>query len=173
MSCPNCGLIWGTHYKTCPDAGGPFDIVTKLKPARPSWDSIWLQIADSMAQRATCPRLSVGVVVVKDNRLLVSAYNGAVRGAAHCLDVGCDMRGGHCVRVVHAEANAVAHAAFLGVSLADSTIYSRHGYCIRCVNLLIQAGIKEAVYVKEYSNGTDGALDALAAAGITVRRMGE
>jgi dCMP deaminase len=161
-------------FQTCPHP----DCVERRKPkarpkGRPSWDAIWMEIADAMSKRATCPRLSVGSVAVRDNQQLAAAYNGAPRGLPHCADVGCDMRGGHCVRAVHAEQNIVAQAAYRGVSLDGATLYTRHGFCVRCANLLIQAGIKEVVYVQEYANGTDGALDALRAAGITVRRIEE
>jgi dCMP deaminase len=141
-----------------------------VKPQRPTWDAIWLEVADTMSRRSTCPRLAVGAVAVRDNQLLATAYNGAPRGRPHCIDVSCDMRGGHCVRAVHAEQNIVAQAAYRGTSLAGATLYTRHGFCVRCANLLIQAGIAEVVYVEEYDNGTAGALDDLRAAGITVRQ---
>lgn len=147
------------------------EMAQQVARQRPSWDQTWMAVADTMALRATCPRLAVGVVAVRDNQLLVSAYNGAPRGLDHCVDVGCDVRGGHCVRVVHAEANAVAQAAYLGVSLKGATVYSRHGFCVRCANLLIQAGIREAVYVEAYNNGTDGAIEALVKSRVSVRQI--
>ncbi len=173
VDCPHCNSrnylsFYNSRGGTCCDCKAPF---RWPDPSRPSWDAIWLSVADVMAQRATCPRLSVGSVAVRDNQILATAYNGAPRGLAHCVDVGCDVRGGHCVRAVHSEQNIVAQAAYRGVSLRGATLYTRHGFCVRCANLLIQAGIAEAVYVKEYSNGTDGALDALRSAGITVRRV--
>lgn len=198
--CTRCGVAVGPYGSVCYDCAvrprpladncgvcGKNAVVTKqgvcalcatqteskpktAPPQRPSWDAIWMGVADSMSQRATCPRLSVGSVAVRDNQLLATAYNGAPRGLPHCVDVGCDMRGGHCVRAVHAEQNIVAQAAYRGTSLNGATLYTRHGFCVRCANLLIQAGIAEVVYVEEYANGTEGALDALRASGITVRR---
>lgn len=74
--------------------------------SRKPWDEYWLDIADMVATRATCPRLHVGAVLVVNNRILSTGYNGSLPGAPHCEDVGCDISDGHCVRTTHAEANA-------------------------------------------------------------------
>ena len=56
---------------------------------RPSWDKYFMAIADLAATRSTCLRRQVGAVVVKEKRILATGYNGAPRGLAHCLDIGC------------------------------------------------------------------------------------
>lgn len=66
-----------------------------------------------LASRSTCTRLSVGAVLVRDKRIIGSGYNGAVAGDEHCIDVGCYLRDGHCVRTIHAEMNALCSAPSL------------------------------------------------------------
>ena len=134
---------------------------------RPSWDAYFLTIAAAVSQRSTCLRRSVGAVLVRDRRILVTGFNGAVRGQPHCLDVGCDMQDGHCVRSVHAEVNAVIQAALHGVSTMGSTLYCTSQPCHGCTKVLLNAGVVEVVYAEPYE---DPRADALwAAAGIRPR----
>ena len=135
---------------------------------RPSWDAYFLTIAAAVAQRSTCRRRRVGAVLVRDRRILVTGFNGAVRGQPHCLDVGCDMQDGHCVRAVHAEVNAVIQAALHGVSTLGSTLYCTSQPCHGCTKVLLNAGVAAVVYADSYQ---DARADALwAAAGIVPRR---
>ena len=90
---------------------------------RPSWDTYFLEIAKLVASRSTCPRASVGAVIVKNNRILSTGYNGAPPGEPHCVDVGCLMVNNHCERTVHAETNAVIQAARFGISVDGATLY--------------------------------------------------
>lgn len=116
--------------------------------SRPSWDGTFFAVATIMAQRATCPRRSVGAVVVNvDKQILTTGYNGAPRDAAHCEDVGCTMVDGHCVRAAHAEANAILQAARIGVSLNGAVLYTTCKPCTGCALLIVQAGIHEVVYL--------------------------
>lgn len=115
---------------------------------RPPWPMYFLDLAKAVSTRASCPRASVGAVATRDNRVLVTGYNGSPPGQAHCMDVGCDMVDGHCIRTVHAEANLVATAARYGISLNGATIYvhakTNDGrilpVCHRCRMLLESAG---------------------------------
>lgn len=61
-----------------------------------------------------------------------------------------DMEEGHCVRVIHSEANAIAQAAKLGHSVDGASIYCTHLPCWNCYKLLVSAGIKEIVYAESY-----------------------
>jgi len=120
---------------------------------RKSWDQYFIDIAKVVASRATCNRATVGAVVVdpEDHQILVSGYNGSPRKLDHCDEVGHLMQENHCRRVVHAEINAICQAARRGISLKGSVIYIT-GYfpCLNCMKAIIQAGIKEVVYEKEY-----------------------
>ncbi|MBR9679272.1 MAG: dCMP deaminase family protein [Nanoarchaeota archaeon] len=117
---------------------------------RVSWDEYFLQIAGKVASRATCDRLHVGAVIVKNKNILSTGYNGSISGAPHCDDVGHLMLDEHCVRTVHAEANAIVQAARNGVCVEGATIYATFLPCWNCFKLIINAGIKRIVYGKEY-----------------------
>jgi dCMP deaminase len=117
---------------------------------RLSWDSFFLGIARATAARSTCPRASVGCVLTRGNRQLSAGYNGSVRGAPHCVDVGCELIDGGCKRVVHSEANAIATAARHGVSVEGATAYVSLLPCHICFQLLANAGIARIVYAETY-----------------------
>ncbi len=120
---------------------------------RPSWDQYFMAIADLAATRSTCLRRQVGAVVVKEKRILATGYNGAPRGLAHCLDIGClreelgipsGERHELC-RAIHAEQNAVVQAATSGVDITGSTIYTTTFPCSLCSKIIINSGIARIV----------------------------
>jgi dCMP deaminase len=113
---------------------------------RPGWDEYFMEVARTVATRATCPRASVGAVLVREHRILTTGYNGAPRGVAHCTDAGCMLVDGHCGRAVHAEANAIVQGALHGVGLSGATAYCTYQPCINCSKLLISAGVKRIVF---------------------------
>jgi dCMP deaminase len=117
---------------------------------RPGWDEYFMEIARTVATRATCPRAMVGAVLTRKKRILTTGYNGAPRGVAHCLDVGCTLVDGHCLRATHAEANAIVQGALHGVSLEGATAYCTHQPCSGCSKLLISAGVERIVYRDAY-----------------------
>ena len=120
-----------------------------VQETRASWDEYFLNVAEQVATRSTCDRKHVGAVIVRDKTILSTGYNGSLRGAPHCDELGHDMENGHCVRTVHAEANAVAQAAKNGVRLADADIYVTASPCLTCFKLVANAGI-QTVYYKEF-----------------------
>jgi len=117
-----------------------------------------MQIARTVATRATCPRASVGAVLTRDKRILTTGYNGAPRGIAHCTDAGCMLVDGHCLRATHAEANAIVQGALHGVGLAGATAYCTHQPCAGCSKLLISAGVERIVYADAYPDAIAEAL---------------
>lgn len=119
--------------------------------SRVSWDEYFLTIATVVACRATCPRKSVGAVIVSPNKhILATGYNGSMPGDEHCSDVGCLMEDNHCVRVIHAEANAIAQAARNGVKLDNATVYVTASPCWPCFKLLVNSGIKHMRFGEFY-----------------------
>ena len=126
------------------------------KEERISRDEIYMGVAKLLSQRSTCNRKSVGAVLVRDNHILGTGYNGAPRTQDDCLRVGCLLEHGHCVRTVHAEVNAVLSAAYNGVSTKDSTMYSTARPCFRCMAFLINAGVKQVYYDEEYLDNFNG-----------------
>ncbi len=136
---------------------------------RPSWDTYFIDITLEVAKRATCLRAQVGAIIVKDKRILTTGYNGAPKGLPHCLDEGCEMVGGHCVRSLHAEQNAILQAAEYGVSLEGGTIYITHQPCVTCAKMIINAGIRRVVYAGLYPD--ELAMKYLRMAGIQIDYM--
>jgi dCMP deaminase len=133
---------------------------------RPGWDAYFMQIAQTVATRATCPRAAVGAVLVREHRILTTGYNGAPRGVAHCSEVGCIIVNDHCVRATHAEANAIVQGALHGVSLHGAVAYCTHQPCAGCSKLLISAGIAKIVYRQAYPDPV--ATELLAEAGVAL-----
>jgi dCMP deaminase len=129
-----------------------------------------MQIARTVATRATCPRASVGCVLTRARRILTTGYNGAPRGVAHCVDVGCLLVHEHCQRATHAEANAIVQGALHGVGLEGATAYCTHEPCINCSKLFISAGIERIVYETAYPDAI--ATQLLVEAGIAVGAFG-
>lgn len=134
------------------------------KYTRPSWDEYFIQIANTVAQRATCDRGRSGCAIARDKQLLVTGYVGSPKGMPHCDDVGHQMRKtihedgsvtNHCVRTVHAEQNAICQAAKMGISLQGSTLYCRMTPCRTCAMLIINCGITRVVCEKKYHDGTE------------------
>jgi dCMP deaminase len=128
-----------------------------------------MDIARTVATRATCPRAAVGAVLTREHRILTTGYNGAPRGVAHCSEAGCLLVHGHCQRATHAEANAIVQGALHGVGLAGATAYCTHEPCVNCTKLLISAGVERIVYATAYPDPIAAAL--LAEAGVTVERL--
>ena len=140
---------------------------------RISRDAMFMDIALTLSERSTCTRAKVGAVLVRDNRIITTGYAGAPSNMPHCLDVGCDVKSHlapedqHCLRTVHAEANVIAFAAKYGIRTEGATLYCTHRPCENCSKLLINAGIREVIYLSEY--GDRAGLDLLVRAGVRVR----
>jgi dCMP deaminase len=109
-----------------------------------------MNIAREVATRATCDRKFVGAVVVRDRSILATGYNGSIRGLPHCDEEGHLMEDNHCVRTVHAEANAIAQAARNGVRIEGASIYVTASPCWGCFRLIANAGILRIVFGEFY-----------------------
>jgi dCMP deaminase len=117
---------------------------------RPSADAYFMRIAHEAAARSTCNRARVGAVLVFDGHIVSTGYNGSIGGLEHCDDIGHLLVENHCIRTVHAEANAIAQAAKLGHATRGSVCYVTHFPCLHCVKALLSAGIAEVVYDIDY-----------------------
>jgi len=129
---------------TSPDSPPP------ARRARASWDEYFMNIAREVATRSTCDRKFVGAVVVRDKSILATGYNGSVRGLPHCDEEGHLMEDGHCVRTVHAEANAIAQAARHGVRIEGASIYVTASPCWGCFRLIVNSGIAKIGFGEFY-----------------------
>ena len=103
-----------------------------------------------VSERATCPRMHCGCVLVKDKRILSTGYNGSIPGDVHCEDEGCMIVDNHCVRTIHAEMNAILQCSVHGVSTQGATAYITNMPCTNCSKALIAAGIKQIVIFSDY-----------------------
>lgn len=133
-----------------------------MKPPRPTRDALLMDTARLWAQKSTCDRAHVAAVFSRDGRILMTGYNGAPAGMAHCVhDCTCIVNlsalgtGPHddscpmvapCTVAVHAEANAIAWAAREGVRLKDCEVHTTLAPCHGCAKLLINAGVVRVIY---------------------------
>lgn len=137
---------------------------------RISWDEYFMAQSHLLSLRSTCSRLSVGATIVKDKRIIAGCYNGSIKGDEHCIDVGCKVIEGHCVRTIHAEINAILQCSKFGVCTEGATIYVTHFPCLNCTKSIIQAGIKEICYANDYRNN-EYAQELLEKSGVVVRKV--
>ena len=153
---------------------------------RPSKDQTLMKIAVAWAEQSTCSRMSVGCVVALDGRTLSSGFNGAPRGMSHCdhkcncgaelapyaVDHTDDCWAGPpgCV-AVPAEANAIAFAARHGIALLGSTLYTTLSPCVKCAELIVNAGVARVVWRTVYRDLAG--LDLVVASGISTRQVHE
>ncbi len=107
---------------------------------RVPWDQYFMNIAQVVASRSTCPRKFVGAVIVRDRTILSTGYNGSIRGMPHCMDAGHMMENDHCVATIHAEANAIIQAAKNGVMIDGATIYVTASPCWNCFKQIANVG---------------------------------
>lgn len=125
---------------------------------RMSFDEYFMKLAYLVASRSTCLSRQVGAVIVRDNHVISTGYNGAPKGVAHCLDTGCIRKergipSGERLdicKAVHAEQNAIIEAAYNGVSTKGASIYVTVTPCFTCAKMIINAGIKEIIIDGDY-----------------------
>jgi len=148
-----------------------------IESKRPDWDTYFLMVALVVSTRSTCLRRRVGAVIVRDRYIVSTGYNGAPQGVEHCSEIGClreklaipsGERHEMC-RGSHAELNAIAQAAQIGVSTEGSIILCTHEPCSFCTKAILNAGIKEVVYLHPYPDKL--AREMIAESVIKVRQL--
>ncbi|MDA3859973.1 MAG: deaminase [Melioribacteraceae bacterium] len=139
------------------------------KSNRPSWDEYFLKVAMLVSERATCPRMHVGCVLVKDKQILATGYNGSIPGDGHCEDDGCVIVDNHCVRTNHAEINAITQCARHGIITDGAKAYVTNMPCTTCSKALIATGIKEIVVFSDYHSTL--ATDFFKKANVPIRKL--
>lgn len=121
-------------------------------------DRLFIEVAKLFSQRAICGRLKVGCVITKNSRIIATGYNGPlnmdhgyplVARESSLNDCTCDLSK-PCELSIHAEANAIAYAAKYGIPLDGTTLYITHSPCLKCSELIIQAGIHKVVYDQDF-----------------------
>ncbi|MDP8266353.1 MAG: cytidine/deoxycytidylate deaminase family protein [Candidatus Aceula meridiana] len=117
---------------------------------RPDWDQYFLKLAMLASERATCPRMHCGCILVKDKHVVATGYNGSIPGDDHCDDVGCWVVDNHCIRTNHAEMNALTQAAKRGHAVGGATAYVTNMPCTTCAKALIASGIARVVVFSDF-----------------------
>ncbi len=135
---------------------------------RPDWDEYFLKLAMLASERATCPRMHCGCILVKDKNVIATGYNGSIPGDDHCEDVGCLVVDNHCMRTVHAEMNALVQAAKRGNAVDGATAYVTNMPCTTCAKALIAAGIKRVVVFSDFHDTL--ATDFFKKAGVKIEK---
>ena len=113
------------------------------------WDVRFLELAKHISLWSKDPSTQVGCVVVgPDREIRSTGFNGLPRGLED-TEERLNNREIKYPMICHAEENAIMHAARIGISLKDCTVYVTWPPCTRCARSLIQAGVSEVVYPKK------------------------
>ncbi len=146
---------------------------------RPTVDEYFTAMAELVSTRSTCLRRQFGAVIVQNNHVISTGYNGAPKDMPHCIEIGClrDDLGipsgtkHEICRGVHSEQNAIIQCAIHGESTKDSSIYVTGFPCKICAKMIINSMIRRVVLSGKYSD-TEG-IELLKEAGIEVVIMDE
>lgn len=124
---------------------------------RPTWEAYFMRLADLAALRSNCMKRRVGCVIVKDNRVVATGYNGTPRHLTNCNEGGCPRcntgagsgAGLSTCLCLHAEENALLEAG--RDRTGGSTLYCNTCPCLTCSIKIVQSGIAVVVYAQSYS----------------------
>lgn len=116
-------------------------------------ESMMMDIATIVAERSTCLRRQVGVVIALEGRILSMGYNGAPSGMTHCEPRTCNSNA-PCTNAIHAEANAIAWAARHGVALKGAELYVTLSPCLSCAQLIVNSGVQRVYYRSLYRDSS-------------------
>lgn len=116
---------------------------------RPSWKKTFIDIAKVISRRSKDPHTQVGAVLVKNNCIIGTGYNGDPRNFRYKFNWNTSEKYDY---VIHAEMNALANACYNGCQVKDSEIYLTLSPCNKCILQLIQFGVKRIYYLTEYKD---------------------
>ena len=124
---------------------------------KPSFDDIYMELAENLAKRSHCVKAKVGAVLTKDTRIISVGYNGPPAGTHNCdteyPSQGCPRDSkGSCSLALHAEQNAILYASKNNVSIQDCTLYVTLSPCIACARVIFTIGIKKVYYINSYAD---------------------
>lgn len=132
---------------------------------RPGWDNIWTDFATLISKRSADPKFQVGAVIVtNDNtQVLALGYNGDHKGGPNCRDSLETGKSGF----IHAEVNALIKMDYNNPK--DKKMYLTHAPCPVCAKCIVNAGIKNVLYLHDYIDMTG--VDILRESGTTVTSL--
>ncbi len=136
---------------------------------KPKFIDYYMKIAEVTSTLSYAKRLQVGAVIVKDNQILATGYNGMPSGWENVCEVP-DEKGILKTKseVLHAETNAIAKVAQSTESSQGSTLFCTHAPCIECAKLIYQSGIKTLYYKEQYRD--DSGVNFLKLSGVNVHK---
>lgn len=131
---------------------------------RPSYEDIYMELAQKLALRSHCVKMQVGAVLTKDTRIVSLGYNGPPAGTHNCdeewPETGCPRDSkGSCSLALHAEQNAILYASKNNVMVEGTTLYVTLSPCIACARIIYTTGIKRVYYLNSYAEYKKIALD--------------
>ena len=132
-------------------------LTTKMKKHKPSYDEIYMNLAQQIALRSHCVKAQVGAVIAKDTRIVSLGYNGPPAGTHNCdeewPETGCERsdQGGSCSLALHAEENAILYAAKNRVDLEGTTLYITLSPCLPCARMIYTTKVKKVIFLKSYA----------------------
>lgn len=151
-----------------------------MNTEKPSFDSIFMDLASSLAKRSHCVKAHVGAVLTKDTRIISIGYNGPPAGTHNCDEewpvTGCprDSRNS-CSLALHAEENAILYAVRNGASLEGATLYLTLSPCLACARIIFSSGIKTVYFRDSYAEykglPSDEGVDFLNRFGVATRKL--
>lgn len=149
---------------------------------KPSFDEIYMELAEKLSKRSHCVKAQVGAVLTKDTRIVSLGYNGPPAGTHNCdvewPETGCarDSKGS-CSLALHAEQNAILYATKNNISLVGSTLYITLSPCIACARVIFTTGISKVFYKESYAKfkglNNDEGVDFLKRFGVQVTAYSE
>jgi len=124
---------------------------------RPTWESYFVNILNVVASRSSCLSRKCGAILIKENRIIATGYNGAPSAMPSCYCLGKCLREDspagkdldQCY-AIHAEVNAIIQCSLLGISCKGSWILSTNYPCSWCARIIAQAGITKVGYLRKY-----------------------
>jgi dCMP deaminase len=137
---------------------------------RPNRDQYFMGIAIAVRERADCRGQKVGAVIVFEDRIISTGYNGTPEKMVNCSDGGCvrcENRGKEypsgsaydlCI-CVHAEQNAILSAARFGISVQGATMYTTTQPCFGCLKEMLQAKVSQVYYIHKWTSKRSSAQD--------------
>ena len=134
--------------------------------SRPSRQQYFMGIAMAVRERADCRGQKVGAVIVVDDRIISTGYNGTPSGMTNCSEGGCVRCANRDKRYepgtaydlcicVHAEQNALLAAARFGISVQGGTVYTTTQPCFGCLKEMLQARVKAVFYIHPWTSPRD------------------
>lgn len=136
------------------------------------WDSKFIGLCNHISQWSKDRHTKVGAVIVNErNKILSLGYNGFPIGVNDDIESRHE-RPEKYRWVAHAEQNAIASAAELGVSLFRTTLYCNYHPCPECAKLIVQSGIAKVVYEEIY-HGIANASEIFSEGNVTVLNLND